>query len=192
MTTEYIGRENIGPEGYLQPTRYRITCKCLRCGHEFSRITTKLSGNDPPCPKKACKEALIEEEVERRTANFKAMLESGHPPAQIGNKPIVAAIDRTAEITMQDHGLTDLQDNIRQGDIMAPKLPAPMQRQVDGFFNGSAVKGAAGTRMAKRMNALGQRALAGGYRHMAADIPSILPGKPGESALRFVGNEKLK
>lgn len=185
MSTEWVGHSDMEPERYLGPTRYRVRYRCVRCGHQFARVTTKLSGKDPPCPKAACKEALIEAEVQRRTANLAAMLESQTAPAQIGKSTLVKAVDTTAQIVMEDHKLTDLADNIRHGDIAAPKLPPPMQQAVDGFFSGEAVRKRSG--LGKRqMDLIGRRAMAGAYRGMALDVGSVIPGQKGEPALRPV------
>lgn len=44
------------------------------------------------------------------------------------------AIDLTADIVMQDHKLTNLQDSSRVGESMAPKIEPRLQAQADGFF----------------------------------------------------------
>lgn len=187
----YIGTETLEPDGYLQPTRYRITLECGRCGHHYSRITTKLDKKDPPCPKRACKEAAFEEAVEREARNRTQMFEEQRPPGHIGQSVTVKAIDKTAEIVMKDHGMTDLRDNLRMGDTMAPKLPGAMQSAADNFFGGKAVAGRAGIRNQKQAELLGRRAMAGAFRNMALSPSSVVPGATGESALRMVGKEKI-
>lgn len=44
------------------------------------------------------------------------------------------AIDMTADIVMQDHKLTNLQDSSRVGESMAPKIEPRLQAQADSFF----------------------------------------------------------
>ena len=181
-----VGLEQLEPEGYLQPRRYRIHYVCGRCSHEWSRVTTKLTGKDPACPVRACREAALEEEIERRAENLAFMLAEQRGPAQIGNNVTTKAIDTTAEIVMTDQKMTNLQDNIRQGDIMAPKLPGPMQRMADGMFSGGALADRYGSRRAKQMHALGQRAIAGSFRSMSVNPSQVIPGSSGQPALRRV------
>lgn len=177
------------PDGYLQPRRYRESFCCDRCGHEWSRITTKPGGKEPPCPLKACKEAALEEEINLRAENMARILLEQRAPGVIGNNVQNKAIDTTAEIVMQDHHLTDLRDNIRPGESMAPKLPGPQQAAADNFFSAGA---AAGSRQAKMMSRLGQRAIAGAFRSTALNPATIVGGTPGETPLRVVGQERLK
>ena len=178
--SEYLGYEEEPQEGYMQPHKYRITCRCLRCGHEYNRVVSNLMSKNPPCPKKACKEAAIEEEVRKRLANAQAILESGDFPGVTGNRN-VKIVDGVAEQVMSDYKLTDLRDNIRPGESMAPKLPPQMQKQADNFFGGANL-GIGG----RRMNALAKRALAGAFKGAAVAPTDIFPGAKGESALRRV------
>lgn len=180
------GMDHLEPEGYLQPRRYRIHYECGRCGHEWSRVTTKIDSKDPPCPVKRCREEAFEEEIERRAENLARMLAEQRAPAQIGANQTVKAIDTTADIVMTDNHMTNLQDNLREGDMMAPKLPAPMQRVADGYFNGGALSDRYGSRRAKQMHRLGQQAIAGSFRNMAVNPGLVLPGSAGQQALRKV------
>lgn len=181
-----VGLEHLEPEGYLQPRRYRIHYMCARCGHEWSRTTTKLDGKDPPCPVRACRDAALEEEIERRAENLALMLAERRAPAQVGNNVTNRAIDTTADIVMTDNHLTDIKDNIREGEAMAPKLPAPMQRMADGMFTGGALADRYGTRQARKMHLLGQRAIAGSFRSMSVNPAQVIPGSTGQPALRKV------
>lgn len=185
---EYLGSEMMEPDGYLQPTRFKITCKCLRCGLDYSWITTKPTTKDRPCPKKACKEAVLKEQWERESENMRRILETQTPPGHIGANPAVNAVDITADIVMKDHNLTNLQDNLRPGDTMAPKLPPAAQKQADNFFtkNPLADRGV-GSRQAELLR---RRALAGAFRNMAVS-PTIVGGQKGESPLRHVRTERF-
>jgi hypothetical protein len=180
------------PDGYLQPRRYRIHYRCEVCGHEYSRITTKLDRKDPPCPVKACREVQEQALRERANANVAAMLEEQRPPAHIGDKPIVKAIDKTAEVVMEGYGMTNLQDNLRAGDTMAPKLPPAQQRAADGYFNGSEIQRRAGGGVTARLNAMAQRAAMGVRLGTPVNMPTVQAGRTGEKPLRFVRTEKLK
>ena len=180
MTTDYLGYETEPSEGYLQPDKVRIFYRCNRCGHEYSRVCKSTASPDAPCPKKACKEAREEEEIARRVANTLAMIESGQTPGITGRNPVVGIIDQTAQDVMSDYKLTDLKDNIREGESMAPSLPGKQQIAADNFFQAN--KGATGMG-AKQAAFVGRRALAGAYRSMAVAPIDVFPGQKGESPL---------
>jgi hypothetical protein len=112
------------------------------------------------------------------------MLDEQRAPPQVGANVTVKAVDMTAEIVMKDHGMTDLKDGIRQGENMAPKLPPPMQRAADNFFNPAAQM--RNKRQANMAQRLGQRAIAGAFRNVAINPAEIAGGTPGEPALRPV------
>lgn len=76
---------------------------------------------DPPCP--TCKKAQ-----KVRHAKF-----DGTAPA-IGGSLIVRAVDQTAQIVMEDHGMTDLRSDVREGEAMAPKLAPRLQAMADNMF----------------------------------------------------------
>ena len=84
-------------------------------------------------------------------------------------------VDKTAEIVMQDYGMTNLNDKVRQGESMAPKLGGGAQAVADQMMGAKSSDGMmsvydANTRRivkipAKRNGAaLAKRALAGGMR----------------------------
>ena len=186
--------DRLEPDGYLQPTRYRIKYRCTRCGHEYSRVTTKLDRKDPPCPVKKCQ---IDRAVEDRLdadERMAQMLEDRRAPGVIGSTG-VKAIDTTAEIVMRDHHLTNLNESMRAGDIAAPKLPAPMQRAADGFFSGAEVaRQFGGRRLQARVNQLGAQVLAGGIRSgfSPAKVQAFAGVEPGTPPLRLVRKEPAR
>lgn len=187
--TSYVGSETLAPEGFMQPRRYKITALCLRCQKEYSWITTKPGGPDKPCARKACKEAVIQERVQREAAHIAKMLEEQRAPGHIGANVQVKAVDLTAEIVMKDHNMTDLKDNIRSGEPMAPKLPGAMQAAADNFWNKNPLaERGVGSRQAELLK---RRAIAGAYRGMAVS-PSVVGGTAGESPMRLVRKESLK
>lgn len=185
----YVGQTMLEPEGYLQPRRYRIECLCHRCGNRYHYETSKLTADDRPCPKKKCRAQAHEERVMREAENMARILETRTPPGHIGDKPIVQAIDKTAEIVMQDHGMTDLRDNIRPGEAMAPKLPPPMQKAADNFFTAQPVVERGGN--SRQAELLKRRAIAGAFRGMAINPGAVTPGTPGQSPMRLVRTEKI-
>ena len=203
MTIESMGCDEMEPESYLGPKRYRFHYRCEVCGHEYSKVAKARPKHDPACPHKGCADRAVIAQQAREIENLKRMLESGVPPAQIGHKTITKAIDATASIVMEDYGKTDLRDNLRVGDTMAPKLPAAQQHAADTYFGGGgfaphqipSITGQKATHgiTAKQMNRLGQKAMAGGFRHMAVPPTIVRPAaQQGESPLIRVGTEKLK
>jgi hypothetical protein len=76
---------------------------------------------DPPCPQ--CKKAQ-----RVRRAKF-----DGTAPA-IGGSIVVRAVDQTAQIVMEDHHMTDLRSDVREGETMAPKLAPRLQAMADNMF----------------------------------------------------------
>ncbi len=200
MTTKYEGYEVLpdDPTEYHPPTKYRITYSCSKCGKEFTKTHTDIPKKEPRCPNKACSEQAELADLRKQVANLTAMLESGEAPAQIGHRPRTKAVDMTAKVVMEDYGLTDLKDNIRHGEAMAPKLPAAQQAQADGYFGGGGLRTTnivPGTPTvevsAKQINLLGRRALAGAVRGMAVTPGAIAPrgARPGEKSLHMVRTE---
>lgn len=190
--TTQIGSDTLPPDGYLQPRRYREVFRCDDCGHEFSRITTKPGSKVPACPTKACKEIRALATELKEAEHREAMFESRVPPGHIGANVQVQAVDETAKIVMEDYKLTNLQDNVRRGDMIAPKLPAPQQRMADGYFGGKAMADRAGVSQ-RQMNILGRRAMAGAFRGMAVNPKVTAFGRPeGAPALQSIRTEKLR
>src|ERR1700722_6135555 len=166
--------------GFMQPRKVKITYKCPSCEHIYVR-TFKAApppGKDPPCPRPRCIADRETSELKRQVENLTRMLMEQRAPVQIGHKPIVKAIDTTADIVMQDNKLTDLKDSIREGESMAPKLPPQMQMAADGFFGGpkGVLGGPKNMRAAKfqaQMDSVGRRALRGDFR-LGALPPNVV------------------
>ncbi len=146
-------------------TSYKVTFRCGDCGHVFKR-TMELEARDPKCPH--CQKAQ----------RARGMDMAGKPPA-VGGSIIGKAVDTTAEIVMQDHGMTDMRDNIRQGEVSTPKLAPHLQRQVDNFFGGTK---ALPRQWGLNAGAIAQRAMAGGYRDPGAIDPLAGTHKVGVAA----------
>lgn len=178
------------PDGYLQPKKYRIKCECGLCGRiYFSKWAKAPPKKDPPCPNKRCIAMSETAQLRREVDNLKAMLQSGQAPATIGGNPRVQAVDKTADIVMKDYSLTDLKDNIRQGEAMAPKLPGPMQVAADQYFGGGktpvlgATQGNRGYVDNKFLKRIGAKAIAGGYR-----ASSVAPNTVGADRLHLAAS----
>jgi hypothetical protein len=182
--TEAISAEWVDSETYLGPKMKRVTFECEKCGHVWTRTYRAEPKKDPPCPSKRCSDKAQIADLKQQMANLKAMLESGQAPAQIGANIRVQAIDKTAEIVMHDNKLTDLKDNIRMGETMAPKLPPVMQRQADNLFTAAAANGqrpiigasqGASRVSSKFLARVGAKAIAGGYRGVALPPTAVTP-----------------
>ena len=123
MPEAVFSAEVLPADRYLGPVRYRNTYVCDLCGHSWTRTTEKTPKKDPPCPNKACIEARYQADVLKAAENMARIFAEQRAPGHIGDNPRVHAIDRTAEIVMEDHGMTDLKDNLREGETMVPPLP---------------------------------------------------------------------
>ena len=207
MTVESTGSEEVELDAevpaHLQPKRFRYRYQCQLCGHEYSKVCKAVPRVDPPCPNPGCADKARIAELEANMERLQKMLESGVPPAQIGHKTVVKAIDETAKIVMDDYQLTNLRDGIGHGETMAPKLDPLKQQQADQYFGGggfspkqiASVTGAPATHgiTSAQANLLGRRAMAGAFRNMAVPPTVVRPkAQQGESPLVRVGIEKLK
>ena len=194
--TKYLGASPVKSDGYMEPDRYRVKCRCLRCGHVYSRIYKAVPKVDPPCPKKACKQALAAEQAAKEVAHVEAMIETGETPGHIGENVRVKAIDETAKIVMEDLKMTDLRDDMRPGESMAPRLTPRQQKMSENFWGGQ--------RMADRkrnptyqlgvqtrQKGIIDNAMAGKY------IPNVAAGQPsdaqtGDNVLRAIHGARYK
>ena len=184
----YLGREEVGTDGYLGPSKFKVTCKCLRCDRVYTYTTKKLSEKDRACPRKACREAAMREQIEKERDNMDRILSEQRTPGVNGSTG-VKLIDKTAEIVMADHNMTNLKDNIRVGDSMAPRLPFHQQQAADNFFQGPSKANPAQQRRFKQLGAL---ALRGAFAKNAINPAAVLPGQRGESVIRKIGVERLR
>jgi Flp pilus assembly secretin CpaC len=182
--TETLSSEWIDSEQYLGPKMKRITFECEKCSHVWTRTYRAEPKHDPKCPNKSCADKQQIADLKREMANLRSMIESGQAPAQIGHNIRTKAIDKTAEIVMADHHMTDLKDNIRQGETMAPKLSTVMQRQADTLFTAAKPVGQApimgasqsGSRVSSKFLArVGAKAIAGGYRMNSVAPTAVTP-----------------
>jgi hypothetical protein len=146
---------------------------------------------NPPCPKCA-KKPRRTDVMQQATPpiphdGLDGIIEQQRAPGINGQNAMVSAIDKTAEIVMADHHLTNLKDNIRQGDIMAPALRPDLQKKADGFWGTGTVKN---RRQQAQMQNMMRRAIGGAYRASALDVKSVLPD--ARVALRKVGVEPAR
>jgi hypothetical protein len=164
---------------HLEAKHYDVTCKCLRCDKPFKkRVPEKhylemLNGRrpDPPCPRKACKEALLAAEIERKAKNLAQIIASQRAPGTFSNG--TRAIDATDKIVSADYGMTNLrdQDRVRPNETSVAKLPSAQQEAVDNFWGGP--KKQQDPRMNARMRQMGAAAMAGGLAGNASADATI-------------------
>ena len=138
--------------------RYQFRFYCRDCGHEWKRTIATATPTEirtPPCPH--CKKR------QKERNGIKEVLESGQAPAMVGNSVANKAMDMTAEMVMQDYGMTDIKTptEIRSGESQAPKLPAHMQRAADAMFNPRRALDAVG--LGKVAPLIARSALAGSF-----------------------------
>lgn len=183
--TEYLGRTAVEGDGYMEPDRYKVHCRCLRCGRKYTRFIERISDPDPPCPYKACKDAIAHEQAEKQARHVEAMIETGETPGHVGANNQVKAIDATAQIVMEDFHMTDLKDNTRAGDSMVPGL-TPRQREMDKNFwgggklsdrkrNPTFLKGIPLNEGGTASQGLGERAISGAF------LPNVAGSVPRDS-----------
>jgi hypothetical protein len=194
--TKYLGYTPQKSDGYMEPDRYRVKCRCLRCGHEYSRVYKVVPTTDPPCPKKTCKEAIARESAAKMAENVEAMIESGEAPGHIGDKVIVKAIDETAKIVMEDLKMTDLKDRIKPGETMVPPLTLRQQKMSQNFWGGARLQDRKRDPtyqlgVQARNKSIIDNAMKGNY------IPNVAAGQPsdaqtGDNVLRQIHGSRYK
>jgi hypothetical protein len=189
--TRHVGTDLEPSEGYLQPSRVRVHYRCDVCGHEWSKVFRAVPKKDPACPMPACVAVSTAEAELRAAERMEQILESRIPPGHIGESKVVKAVDETARIVMEDYGMTDLKDNIREGEGAAPKLPPAQQAAADGFFSTKKFAENAGVEH-KRAELLKRRAIAGAFRGMSVN-PNVssFGRKAGEAPLSVARIEKI-
>ena len=177
-------------------SKFQLVLRCRSCKHKYKRIVAADSEEDvadipdPPCPKCAKKTRRTDVmETASAPIPFTGFDPTrGTAPGIIGGNKMVKAIDKTAEIVMQDHHLSDLKTNVREGDIMAPSLPPQQQKLADNFF-GPQNKTMANKRQQAKMGQMLRRAVGGAYRASALDVKSVLPDD--RVKMRKVGVEQI-
>jgi hypothetical protein len=164
--------------------KYQLVLRCKSCKHKYKRVVTVDEGEnvadvpDPPCPK--CQQkAKRTDAYETASApiahnGMEGIIGNGKAPGIVGNNNTVRAIDKTAEIVMQDYGLSNLKDRVYQGESLVPPLPPAMQKSADNFF-GSSTNRFGNKMVQKRLDAAVRRTLTGGNRINSVDVKSLLP-----------------
>lgn len=177
--------------------KFQLVLKCKPCQHRYKRVVVIDDDEsiddipNPPCPKCA-KKAKRTDAAQQATPpiphdGMNGIIEQQRAPG-IGGATIVKHIDQAAKIVMEDHHLSDLKDNVREGDTMAPSLPPAQQKLADNFF-GPRPNQTNNKRQQAQMQRLMRRAVGGAYRASALDVKAVLPDN--RVALRRVGIEPI-
>jgi hypothetical protein len=146
-------------------TRFSVTIRCLNpdCGHRYKRVLMAENEDalsyvpDPPCPE--C----------RKRSKKKRFDYDGQAPA-VGGSMVARAVDITAEIAMENTGLTDLRDDVREGETATPKLAPRLQQMADNMFARPKGRGHGANIMGLSPAAVRQAAVNG--RFMTPDTPN--------------------
>lgn len=168
-----------------------MTFKCA-CGEVYKKITTNPNLSFAPCPsckknKKSFKLLRMGDGEVDAAALAPHVVPKGIAPGIIGSNT-ARAIDATAEIVMQDHKLTDLKDNIRAGEAMAPKLDPVRQQAADSMFSGKK----RATNVPKNLDParLAKRAMSGVLRDQSYRDPVAALSPRHRPNIQFVNQER--
>lgn len=122
--------------------------RCSDCGARFSIITEARPSNKARCPscpmckngnesaRKTISKSNVVHSKAKSEKNIRDINESRRTPSVIGSNNHNKAIDATAQIVMQDYGMTDINlgSNLRDGDSCVPKLNHELEQKVDQVF----------------------------------------------------------
>lgn len=162
MSDYSSSRDREDPSG----NRHCFKFRCRDCGHKWTRYIVTETPWDihaPGCPK--CKKAR------KQRDGLDEIIASGRGPAIGGASIQNRAIDATAEMVMQDYGLTDLKSpgELRRGESQAPRLPPAMQTAADNMFSPKKALSAVG--MDRVAPLVARAALAGSYSAKVTGSP---------------------
>ena len=153
-------------------TRYRV----VRLTADSSKVKI------PPCPRKKC--------PGKGKPSFMPDIGLDVSAGRAPSTPSIqaTAYDMAMKIAMEDGHVTNIQDHSRpgapvhNGEATAPKLPAHLQRGVDGFWGGNRKQGKTRTARADLSPIYGERATAAqagapvlGQNFTADNAPGVAP-----------------
>lgn len=106
--------------------------KCNTCNHVFEHFHKNADEPLPDCPRCVLMAELSD--VEKLPSVFKTRSTRAAQTAK--------AADTMYKIAEEDYGLTNMKDNLREGDIAAvmPKLPPELQKNADNFWQKNAMQ----------------------------------------------------
>lgn len=157
--------------------KLKITCRCQRCSHKYSFTADSHDPEgaditDKPCPR--CSKV-------QKTRGMD--VSAGKAPG-IGGSLAVKAMDLAADITMQNHGLTDLKSDGREGATMAPSLPHGQQVRADAMFASQKARVDMIGPRAKQMIAAAQR-----NKGLGAFAP---PAQPAPNPIEMIHKARVR
>lgn len=123
-----------------------VKYNCTGCGHKWT-VKQPKSGMMDPCPECAIKQTA-------KGVDWEAAAGTPYTPRTNAGK----AVDYMWKTVQDQYGLTDMKDNMREGDIAA-KVSNPVSQQIEkqgGFFTG----GTQGQAIAGRQSAMDMAAAA--------------------------------
>lgn len=127
---------------------YETKYCCDSCNHIFYKITDydprKKGGRAPACTECKKKKVATKSQIkvrgdvkpqteETKSAKINDIIEAKKFPSS-GKSNFTKAMDETAKIVMEDYGMTNLNDNLREGDNMVPKLRPDLEEKVGKGF----------------------------------------------------------
>lgn len=107
--------------------KFWIKNRCQNCSHTYRFQATSDLDDASDVPDKECPKC----QAVQKTRGLD--ISAGRAPS-IGGSNTVKAMDMAANLVMEDHGMTDLSSDGREGAIMAPKLPPVQQQRADAMF----------------------------------------------------------
>lgn len=119
---------------------YKSSYRCSDCKSTFEKITKNFPKKEPNCPtckrnNKVDSKSCVSDKTHNIDSESRVQqMNESHQAPSMGKSNFTKAMDATAEIVMKDYALTNLQDNLRAGDSMAPKLRPELEQQVDSVF----------------------------------------------------------
>ncbi len=110
---------------------YKHKMRCRDCGYVWEKVTKTIRIPTQKCPRcRNVHESTVEKQLD---------LSSGRG-FNIGGSNIARAMDATQEMVAQEHGVSNMGDSMKAGDVNSPKLAPHLQAQADNFFGGSMLK----------------------------------------------------
>lgn len=104
---------------------YSRMYRCPDCGHEWKHWHISKTEPAPPCELGCDESAIVDDEAEARRGHMADILASQQAPARGGSNR-AKAVDMAYNMAEEQYGMTDMKDNLREGDMAFTK-PAAVQ-----------------------------------------------------------------
>jgi len=126
-----------------------VKCRCHECFHTYRFKATSDMDDARDVPDKECPKCKTAQKT-------RGMNVAGGKAPSIGGSNTVRAMDMAADIVMNDHGMTDLSSDGREGAVMAPRLPPGQQQRADAMFGAQKGNNAISARVQSMVRAAAQ------------------------------------